>query len=125
MHLTEEGDPLAIKAIQKQALHLGQGLRLVTAALSPELILIAGAFTTAWSAFGSIVQDELVSGILAGSPPRLEIATGGEMARLRGAAAIALQRHSGYHSSSRRGTKEKSNASKRPETSNQTASIAH
>ncbi|MBB5342051.1 putative NBD/HSP70 family sugar kinase [Edaphobacter lichenicola] len=71
MHLTEEGDPLAIKAIQKQALHLGQGLRLVTAALSPELILITGAFTTAWSAFGSIVQDELVSGILAGSPPAL------------------------------------------------------
>jgi predicted NBD/HSP70 family sugar kinase len=118
MHLAEEGDPLAIEAIKKQALHLGQGLRLVTAALSPELILITGALTTAWSIFGSIVQDELLSGILAGSAPRLEITTGGEMARLRGAAAIALQRHSGYHSSSRRGAKDKSNASKRSETGN-------
>ena len=112
MRLAEEGDRLAIKAIEKQALHLGQGLRLVTAALSPELILITGALTTAWSTCGSIVQAELTSGILAGLPPRLEITTGGEMARLRGAAAIALQRHSGYHRSSRRGTKDKSNASK-------------
>jgi len=112
MHLAEEGDSLATKAIKKQALHLGQGLRLVTAALSPELILITGALTTAWPTFGSIVQSELISGILAGSPPRLEITTGGEMARLRGAAAIALQRHSGYHSSSRRSMNAKEPATK-------------
>ncbi|NYF90240.1 ROK family protein [Tunturiibacter empetritectus] len=116
MHLAKEGDSHAIKAIKKQALHLGQGLRLVTAALSPELLLITGALTTAWSTFGSIVQEELISGILAGSPPRLEITTGGEMARLRGAAAIALQRHSGYHSSLRRSI----NTSKRSESATKT-----
>lgn len=108
MHLTEEGDPLAIKAVEQQARHLGQGLRLVTAALSPELIFITGALTTSWSTFGSIVHEKMVDGILAGSPPRLEITTEGEMARLRGAAAIALQRHSGLYSSSRRITKNKS-----------------
>jgi predicted NBD/HSP70 family sugar kinase len=107
MHLTEEGDPLAIKAVEQQARQLGQGLRLVTAALSPELIFITGALTTSWSTFGSIVQEKMVEGILAGSPPRLEITTEGEMARLRGAAAIALQRHSGLYSSSRRIPKKK------------------
>jgi predicted NBD/HSP70 family sugar kinase len=112
MHLTEEGDPLAIKAVQQQARHLGQGLRLVTAALSPELILITGALTTAWPVFGPIVHDEMIAGILAGSPPRLEVTKEGELARLRGAAAIALQRHSGYHTSSRRTPKAKSTPAK-------------
>jgi predicted NBD/HSP70 family sugar kinase len=108
MHLTEEGDQLAIKAVQQQARHLGEGLRLVTAAVSPELIFITGALTTSWSTFGPIVQEKMVAGILAGSPPRLEITTEGEIARLRGAAAIALQRHSGLQSSSRRIAKNKS-----------------
>jgi hypothetical protein len=34
MHLAKEGDKLAVEAIKKQALHLGRGLRLVTAVLS-------------------------------------------------------------------------------------------
>jgi predicted NBD/HSP70 family sugar kinase len=114
MHLAGEGDPLAIEAVERQARHLGQGLRLVTAALSPELILITGALTMEWATFGSIVQKELVDGILAGSPPRLEITTEGELARLRGAAAIALQRHSGYHRSSRRIDNDNSSSTRKP-----------
>jgi hypothetical protein len=39
--------------------------------------------------------------MLAGTPPRLFSATDGELARLRGAAALVLQRHSGYHRSGR------------------------
>jgi predicted NBD/HSP70 family sugar kinase len=107
MHMTEEGDPLATQAVERQARALGRGLRMIVAALSPELILITGALTTSWQRFGSIVKEELASSILAGSPPRLEITTEGEVARLRGAAAIALQRHSGYHRSSRRTSRTK------------------
>jgi predicted NBD/HSP70 family sugar kinase len=117
MHMTEEGDKLAIQAVERQARALGRGLRMVTAALSPELILITGALTTAWQHFGSIVKDELAASILAGSPPRLEITTEGEVARLRGAAAIALQRHSGYHSSSRRTARTKPVEGKKQEVS--------
>jgi predicted NBD/HSP70 family sugar kinase len=107
MHMTEEGDPLATQAVERQARALGRGLRMIAAALSPELILITGALTTSWQRFGSMVKEELASSMLAGSPPRLEITTEGEVARLRGAAAIALQRHSGYHSSSRRTSRTK------------------
>jgi predicted NBD/HSP70 family sugar kinase len=99
LQLTEEGDVAAIEAVSRQAYYLGKGLRIITAALSPEVILITGALTACWGRFGSIVQRELSSGILAGASPRLEIATGGELARLRGAAAIVLQRHSGYNRS--------------------------
>ncbi len=101
LHLAVEGDPSAVAAVERQARYLGKGLRLITAALSPELILITGALTTCWSTFGPIVQQELEAGILVGEAPRLEITTEGELARLRGAAAIVLQRHSGYHRSGR------------------------
>ncbi len=100
LHLAEEGDAHANAAVERQARYLGQGLRLITAALSPELILITGALTTCWARFGPSVQEELEKGILVGNAPRLEVTTEGEFARLRGAAAIVLQRHSGYHRSS-------------------------
>lgn len=101
LYRMEDGDEAALEALEKQALNLGRGLRLITAALSPEVILVTGALTTCWDRFGPIVQEQLAAGILAGSVPRLEITTEGELARLRGAAAIALQRHSGYLSTHR------------------------
>jgi len=99
LQLAEEEDPLAIKAISKQAWHLGRGLRLLTAALSPERILITGDLTHSWARFGPIVQAELANTMLVDTPPRLDITTDGELARLRGAAAVVLQRHTGYHRS--------------------------
>jgi predicted NBD/HSP70 family sugar kinase len=95
----ENGDPAALEALHRQALHLGQGLRFITAALSPEVILITGDITTSWSRFGPVVESELRSRMLAGEPPRLLATADAELARLRGAAAVVLQRHSGYHSS--------------------------
>ena len=102
LQLSEEGDPAAIEAVTRQARNLGRGLRMITAALAPEVILINGALTSCWERFGRIVEQEMRATMLAGSPPRLEIASGAELARMRGAAAIVLQRHSGYHRSKRR-----------------------
>jgi predicted NBD/HSP70 family sugar kinase len=96
----EEGDTKAVEALTRQAEHLGRGLRLVTVALAPELILIAGDLTAAWERFGPVVEREMRATMLAGAgsgyAPRLEITSGGELSRLRGAAAVVLQRHSGY-----------------------------
>jgi Transcriptional regulator/sugar kinase len=99
LQLVEEGDAAAIDAVSLQAKHLGRGLRLITAALSPDLILITGDLTTSWTRFGPIVQAELESAMLAGTPPRLMVTNDGELSRLRGGAAVVLQRHSGYHRS--------------------------
>jgi len=99
LRLTEEGDTSAIAAVSRQATHLGRGLRLVTAALAPEVVLITGDLTTSWARFGPIIQKEMAANMLAGAAPDLGITKDGELSRLRGAAAVVLQRHSGYHTS--------------------------
>jgi predicted NBD/HSP70 family sugar kinase len=99
LRLTEEGDAMAIAAVTRQATHLGRGLRLVTASLAPEVVLITGDLTTSWARFGPIIQKEMADTLLAGVPPELGITKDGELSRLRGAAAVVLQRHSGYHTS--------------------------
>jgi len=107
LQLVEENDPKAIAAVERQASYLGRGMRLITASLAPELILITGDITTAWSRFGSIVHSEMGSTMLAGNPPKLEITSDSELARLRGAAAVVLQRHSGYYRSAKAPSKSK------------------
>jgi predicted NBD/HSP70 family sugar kinase len=94
LSLAEEGDAHAVTALATQAKHIGRGLRMVTAALSPEIVLIAGDITSAWSRFAPIIQTELGESMLTGAPPRLLPTHEGDVARLRGAAALLLQRHS-------------------------------
>jgi predicted NBD/HSP70 family sugar kinase len=94
LNMAEEGEEAAITAITKQCVALGRGMRLVTATLSPEVILITGDIAASWARFGPIVQAELAATMMAGPPPDLRITGDGELARLRGAAAVVLQRHS-------------------------------
>jgi predicted NBD/HSP70 family sugar kinase len=97
LNLAADEDPAAVKALSLQAENLGRGLHAVTAALSPEVILFTGELTSAWQRFGPIVETELRRQMLAGPPPRVMTTLNPEFARLRGAAALVLQRHSGYH----------------------------
>jgi predicted NBD/HSP70 family sugar kinase len=99
MRLAEDGDASAIRAITGQAVALGRGLRMITAALSPELILVVGDITAAWERCGPIVWKELASSMLAGEAPRLHAAGDAELARLSGSAAMLMQRHASYHRS--------------------------
>jgi predicted NBD/HSP70 family sugar kinase len=100
MQLVEEEDEHAVAAVTQQARSIGKGLRLITASLSPELILITGDLTGCWQRFGPLIEAELRKSMLAGPAPTLTRITDVEVSRLLGAAATALQRHSGFHSSS-------------------------
>jgi len=99
LNLAEDSDPDAIAALSRQAAYLGKGLRMLVVALAPEVILLTGGLTSSWARFGPIVKAELAEGMLAIDPPRIEVTADVELARLRGAAALVLQRHSGYHRS--------------------------
>ncbi len=99
MALADQEDAHALRAMDLQAAWIGRGLRMITAALSPELILFAGDITACWSRSGPIVQREIHNRMLTGTAPELIAIGDGEQARLRGAAALVLQRHSSYHRS--------------------------
>jgi hypothetical protein len=57
------------------------------------MILIAGEITGAWSRFGPIIEREAANFTVAGTKPQILPAHEGEIARLRGAAALVFQRH--------------------------------
>jgi predicted NBD/HSP70 family sugar kinase len=97
LNLAVDDDPAAVQALTRQAENLGRGLHAITAALSPQVILFTGELTSAWQRFGPIVERELKRQMLAGPAPRVMTTLNPEFARLRGAAALVLQRHSGYH----------------------------
>lgn len=92
LNRAEEGDKYAAQALAKQALHIGRGLGPIIAGLAPSLILIAGDISSAWHRFGPIIEKEAADLALAGAPPRILPTHEGEIARLRGAAALVFQR---------------------------------
>jgi predicted NBD/HSP70 family sugar kinase len=93
--LSEAGDALAHRALEKMAHAIGRGMRMIVAGLSPEEIVIVGEFTRQWKRFGPIIESEVAAGVLVGKPPRVRPAAEPGVARLRGTVALVLQKHFG------------------------------
>ncbi|MGA7156660.1 MAG: ROK family transcriptional regulator [Acidobacteriaceae bacterium] len=93
--MAAEGHANAIAALKEQATYIGRGLRMVAASLSPEVVFIAGDITVAWELVGPVIEAEMKGALLAGKAPRVIPSEEGGLARLRGASALVLQRHSG------------------------------
>ncbi|HZL25436.1 MAG TPA: ROK family protein, partial [Acidobacteriaceae bacterium] len=92
LHRADQGDSAAAQALATQAMWIGRGLRMIIASVSPSTILIAGDLTAAWHRFGPAIEKEVAGLTLAGSPPLIRPSHEGEIARLRGAAALVFQR---------------------------------
>ena len=104
LRLVGEDDPKAVAAVTRQAEAIGRGLRLVSAALAPEVILIAGDLVTAWERFGPVIEQAFAGSVLAGLTPSLRPTHEAEVARLRGAAIVVLQRRSSLREKSAQAT---------------------
>jgi predicted NBD/HSP70 family sugar kinase len=98
LRLAGEEDEKAIAALTRQAEYVGKGLRLISATLAPEVILIAGDIVAAWGRLAPVIEKAFAGSILAGLKPRLMPTHEAEVARLRGA-AIVLQRRSSLRES--------------------------
>lgn len=92
LNRAEEGDRDATKALEMQAVQIGRGLGPIIVGLSPRTILIGGDITSAWGLFGPIIKREAAALSLAGTPPGILPTHDGDIARLRGAAALVFQR---------------------------------
>ncbi len=91
----EEGDVLAVKALEKMAHAIGRGMRMLLAGLAPSEIVVVGECTQAWQRFRPLIEAELERGTLVGKPPKVRPAADPHMARLRGAVALVLEKHFG------------------------------
>jgi len=94
LRLASEEDAKAIAALTRQAEYVGHGLRTIAAALAPEVILIAGDIVAAWGRLAPVIEKTLSESSLVGLKPRLMPTHEAEVARLRGAAILVLQRRS-------------------------------
>ena len=95
--LAIDGDRSAITALEMQARAIGQGMHLLNAVLSPDVILMAGDISIFSEMYLGLIERECRAGLMAGEGPKLVLVGDGEVLRLRGAAAVVLQRHSGYY----------------------------
>lgn len=95
--LALDGEPSAHEALTQQARAIGRGLHLLNAVMSPDLILLAGDVSLFYDVFRDVIEAECRAGAMDGVGPRLVSVGDGDMSRLRGAAAVVLQRHSGYY----------------------------
>ena len=92
-----DGDKAATKALEKQAVAIGRGLHMLNAVLSPDIILLVGDITLSTEMYRNLIEAECKAGVMAGESPALLFVGDGEVARLRGAAAVALQRNSRFY----------------------------
>lgn len=95
--LAMDEDPSARAALTQQARAIGQGLHLLNAVMSPDLILLAGDVSLFYDVYRDVIEAECRAGAMDGVGPRFVSVGDGDMSRLRGAAAVVLQRHSGYY----------------------------
>lgn len=86
------GEIDALRAIDKMAAALGRGLTIISAGLSPEVILIAGDCTALWSRICPVLESQLIGKSFTARTPRIVAAMEGDTARLRGAAALVLHK---------------------------------
>ena len=92
LSLAEAGNTHAGAALARQAREIGAGLRLIVAALSPQIVYVAGEVTSAWHRYRPTIEKTVKSITIAGTPPTIVPIPDGDLARLRGAAALVFQR---------------------------------
>ena len=92
----DHGDDRAEKALETMAHHLGRGMRMIVAGLSPERIIVIGDLTRSWRRFGPVIEAEVRDQVLPGGCIPTVVPTHEDgMARLRGTIALVLQKHFG------------------------------
>lgn len=95
LSMADQGDSLAIKALDKMAAQLARGVRMIIAALDPEAVLFVGEFTAAWGRFEPRIKAEVLQQKISAFPVALIPARDGELTRLRGSVALVLYKHFG------------------------------
>jgi predicted NBD/HSP70 family sugar kinase len=92
LDLALKGDIRALRSIDKMMTYLARGLAMLAAGLAPEVIIIVGDCTALWPRICPLLESQLIAKSFTPHTPRLVAAMDGDAARLRGAAALVLQK---------------------------------
>lgn len=92
LNLALDGDLRALRSIDKMMGYLARGLAMLTAGLSPEVIIIVGDCTALWPRIKPLLESQLIARSFTPHTPRVAAAMDGDAARLRGAAALVLHK---------------------------------
>ena len=95
LSLAEKGVPKAIEALEQMAHYIGAGLSLLVTGLAPDVIVIVGEVTRAWSRIGPIVDQVIKERSFTHAAPRIFPTDPASQPRLRGTIALVLQKHFG------------------------------
>jgi predicted NBD/HSP70 family sugar kinase len=89
LRLALNNDAAANEALERMALYLGRGLRMIASSLDPREIIVVGDFTSVWHKFSHIVEAEVHRNCIS-RPPVIRPSYEGNSARLRSAVALVL-----------------------------------
>lgn len=92
LQMAESGDVIAQRALNRMALELARGTRMMVAAIAPQVIVFVGEFTAAWSRFRPVIEAEIQSQSV-GAPPSIVAGRDGGTARVRGTVALVFHKH--------------------------------
>jgi predicted NBD/HSP70 family sugar kinase len=95
LRLAEGGDARAAGALERMARYLGAFLSGLSTGLAPDVIVIIGDITQAWSRVGPIVSDIVRTRALPGSTTKVVPSDSAMQPRLRGAVTLVVQQHFG------------------------------
>jgi predicted NBD/HSP70 family sugar kinase len=92
LDLATGGDQRALSAIDKMMRYLAKGLTILVAGLAPEVVIVVGDCTALWPRIHPILEGQLIAKSFTRNRPRIVAAGDGDVARLRGAAALVLHK---------------------------------
>jgi predicted NBD/HSP70 family sugar kinase len=92
LDLAQTGDLRALRSIDKMMTYLARGLAMLSAGLAPEVIIIVGDCTALWERIRPLLESQLIARAFTPHIPRIAAAVDGDLARLRGAAALVLHK---------------------------------
>jgi predicted NBD/HSP70 family sugar kinase len=91
----DSGDARAVEAIDDMARYLGIGLAPIVTGLAPQVVVIIGEITAAWSRVGPIIEDVVKRRSMLQAGPRIVPTDPATQPRLRGAVTLVVQQHFG------------------------------
>jgi len=93
LHLAEQGDERAAKALDRMAHYLGVGIAMLVNGLAPDVLLVIGDVTRAWFRVGPIVAQTVKARSVAHAATHIIATDPDAQPRLQGTIALVLQKH--------------------------------